>query len=328
MKSQSLSHVIGLALVPVLMLGLTACLPPAGNPDSPSPNPAPSATTASAAAQPTAVGPTAQQPVGPAGPAAPQAEAPVVRWVPVGPVGPNDPTSGQRYLLLQQLQCDALALNVDGDQEAAVWQAAAAVCKALQTGSQQDWAKASTAVAATPRIPQTQCLESTVAATSAAVLAQHRVSPSLTLQPTAAPGQACPRHLSGLTVVDQNLVPVPGLQRAAGPRAGGTIVRLDGYYVRVGEVRFDGSPAQQDPVVKYDGDYQTMYIQMPPAAPGSDTVKVSITDTVDITGTVTFFYEDAANAQPDPTASPGPSAVSSSPSPGSPSATPSPTATP
>ncbi|MFJ4025993.1 hypothetical protein ACIPWF_00950 [Paenarthrobacter sp. NPDC089989] len=327
MKSQSLSHFIGLALVPVLMLGLSACLPPATNPDSPSPNPAPAATSASSAAQPTAVGPTAQQPVGPAGPAAPQAEAPVVRWVPIGPVGPNDPTSGQRYLLLQQFQCDALAESAEGDPDAAVWQAAAAVCKAVQSGSQQDWLKASNAVAATPRVPQTQCLESTVAATSAAVLAQHRATPALPLKATTAPGQACPRHLSGLTVVDENLVPIPGLQRASGPRSGGTIVRLDGYYARVGDILFDGQPAFPE-IVSGGGDYQTMYIQMPPAAPGSDTVKVSITDTVDITGTVTFFYEDAASAQPNPTAGQGQSSAGTSPMPGSPSATPSPTATP
>ncbi|HKU34136.1 MAG TPA: hypothetical protein VJP90_01165 [Paenarthrobacter sp.] len=325
MKSHSLSHIVGLALVPVLTLGLSACLPPTSNPDSPSPNPAPTATAAQSASQPTAVGPTAQQPAGPAGPAAPQAEAPVVRWVPIGPVGPNDPTSGQRYLLLQQFQCDALAQNVAGDPDAAVWLAAAAVCKALQTGSQQDWLTASNAVASTPRVPQTQCLESTVAATSAAVVAQHRATPAVPLRTTAAPGQACPRHLSGLTVVDGNKVPVPGMVRASGPRSGGTIVRLDGYYVRVGDILFDGQVVFPE-ILPDGGDYLPVYLKMPPAAAGQDAVHISITDTVDISGTVTFYYDDSA-ATPS-TGSPTQPTVEPSTPPASPSVSPSPTGTP
>ncbi len=231
----------------------------------------------------------------------------MVRWVPVGPVGPNDPTSGQRYLLLQQFQCDALAQSVKDDPDAAVWQAAAAVCKALQSDNQQDWLKASAAVAATPRVPQTQCLESTVAATSAAVLAQRRSNPTLPLKAATAPGLACPRHLTGLTVVDENLTPQSGTTRASGPRSGGTIVRLDGYYVRVGDLLFDGQPASSEFIFSYGGDYQPMYVKIPPSA-GSDTLRISITDTVDISGTVTFFYDDSlppATAPATNPASPG-----------------------
>ncbi|UOD83092.1 hypothetical protein [Paenarthrobacter ureafaciens] len=307
MKSRSLSHLIGLALAPVLMLGLSACLPPGSDFNSPSPNPAPEPTSAAATAQPPAVEPTAAQPAGPAGPAAPQAEAPVVRWVPVGPVGPNDPTAGQRYLLLQQFQCDALAESVrpdsvQGAADVTVWQAAAAVCRAVQSGSEQDWLQASVAVAATPRIPQTQCLESTVAATSAAVIAQHRASPGLPIKATSPPGEACPRHLSGLTVVNEDLTAVPGQLRASGPRSGGTIVRLDGYYVRVGDILFDGEPAFPE-IVSGGGDYQTMYLRIPPAN-GRDTLRISITDTVDISGTVTFYYEDTAPSSPPPATGP------------------------
>jgi hypothetical protein len=218
-------------------------------------------------------------------------------------VGPNDPTSGQRYLLLQQFQCDALAQSVQDDPGAAVWQAAAAVCKALQSDDQQDWLKAGLAVAATPRIPQTQCLESTVAATSAAVLAQHRSNPAVPLKATTAPGLACPRHLTGLTVVDENLTPLASDPRASGPRTGGTIVRLDGYYVRVGDVLFDGVPASPEFVFSYGGDYQPMYVKTPPSQ-GRDTLQISITDTVDISGTVTFFYDNALPSGPAPSASP------------------------
>ncbi|MFE4081946.1 hypothetical protein [Arthrobacter sp. NtRootA1] len=296
MKCHSRSHLIGLALIPVLMLALSACVPNTAPPGSPSPNPAPPVTTATSPAAPTGVDPTAGQPAGPAGPGAPQAEAPVVRWVPIGPIGPNDPTSGQRYLLLQQFQCDALAQSLEGAEDAAVWQAAAAVCKALQSGAQQDWQRASNAVAATPRIPQTQCLEFTVAATSASAIAQHRSNPGVTLKTETAPGEACPRHLSGLTVVDNDLRPVAGTARASGPRSGGTVVRLDGYYVRVGDVLFDGVPAAPE-IVAGGGDYETLYLRMPPSD-GRDSVRISITDTVDVSGTVTFFYEDSTPASP------------------------------
>ncbi|MEV7604234.1 hypothetical protein AB0N65_02200 [Paenarthrobacter sp. NPDC089322] len=329
MPCQSRSHRIGLVLAPVLMLGLSACLPPASPPDSPSPDPAPAATAAPTQGQPTAVEPTAVQPPGPAGPAAPQAEAPVVRWVPIGPVGPNDPTSGQRYLLLQQFQCDALAESLEGAEDAAVWVAGAAVCKALQTGTQQDWQRAANAVAATPRVPQTQCLEFTVAATSASLIAQHRSTPGVPLKAVTGPGEACPRHLSGLTVVDENLRPVPGTARASGPSAGGTIVRLDGYYVRVENILFDGVPAFPE-IVSGGGDYETMYLRMPPSD-GRKEVRISITDTVDISGTVTFFYDDTPGpgSSPSPTLTvPGAEPTAGSPTPSQSSAAPSPTVAP
>ncbi|MGP0221328.1 MULTISPECIES: hypothetical protein [unclassified Paenarthrobacter] len=313
MASRSRGHIIGTALAPVLMVLLTACLPPTSAPDVPSPDPAPAATTAAPTTQPPAVVPTAVQPPGPAGPGAPPVEAPVVQWVPLGPVGPSDPTSGQRYLQLQQFQCDELAQSLQGQEGVQVWVAGAAVCKALRTGSQDDWQRAAAAVAATPRVPQTQCLEYTVAAASASLLAQHRSNPGVPLRAVTAPGQACPRILSGLTVVDENLRPVAGLTRASGPREGGTIVRLDGYYVRVEDILFDGAPAFPEKVAGF-GDYETLYLRMPPAE-GRSSVRISITDTVDVAGTVTFYYEDApgpsASAGPTGTPAPQPSTSSS-----------------
>jgi hypothetical protein len=325
MKCPSRSHLIRLALVPVLMLGLSACLPPVAGGGSPTPGS--SSSTPGSPARPTAgtLAPTATQPAGPAGPGAPGTDAPVVRWVPIGPIGPNDPTSGQRYLLLQQFQCDALVESVAGADDAAVWLAGAAVCKALQTGSQQDWQRASIAVAATPRIPQTQCLEFRVAATSASLLAQHRSNPGAAFTVEPGQGEACPRQLVGLTVVDEDLRPVHGLARASGPSTGGTIVRLDGYYVRVGDVLFDGVPVDDEFVGARD-DYKPVYLRMPSSG-GRDSIRISITDTVDIAGTVTFFYDDSGPAsgspQPPGTSSPGP-APSATP----PSTAPSPTAPP
>jgi hypothetical protein len=206
--------------------------------------------------------------------------------------------------MLQQFQCDALAQSVEGAADAAVWTAGAAVCRALQTGNHDDWQEASIAVARTPRIPQKQCLEFRVAATTALVVAQYRHNPGGIFKAEPGPGEACPRQLLGLTVVDANLRPVVGMPRASGPGSGGTIVRLDGYYVRVGEVLFDGVPTVPD-IVAGGGDYQTLYLRMPPAE-GRETIRISITDTVDVAGTVTFFYDDspAPGSTPPPAAEP------------------------
>ncbi len=297
-----------------MVLGLSACLPPSSDGAPSDPGSTSSASGTSAQPMPSAVVPTANQPVGPAGPGAPQAEAPVVRWVPIGPVGPNDPTSGQRYLLLQQFQCDALAQSVEGADDAAVWLAGAAVCTALQSGSQQDWQRASIAVAATPRISQTQCLEFRVAATSATLLAQYRSNPGAVFTVEPGQGEACPRQLVGLTVVDSELRPIPGTARASGPGSGGTIVRLDGYYVRVGDVLFDGVAVDAEFVGIRD-DYQPVYLRMPPSG-GRDSIRISITDTVDIAGTVTFFYDDpgGSTSAPAPTESSSPAPSSEAPS--------------
>ncbi|WP_405476125.1 hypothetical protein [Paenarthrobacter ilicis] len=321
MKSQSRSHGIGLVFVPALMVALSACLPPSTDGLRPD-NAVTSDIVPVGPAQPNSPSePTAAAPAGPAGPGAPQAGAPVITWVPIGPVGPNDPTSGQRYLLLQQLQCEALEQSVKGADDSAVWLAGAAVCRALLSGSRQDWEVASSAVASTPRIPQTQCLESRVALSAAAAVAQYRSAPEATFRVEPGQGEACPRQLTGLTVVDEQLKPVGAGDRASGPRTGGTIVRLDGYYVRVGEVLIDGAPADVD-FVGDRKDYGTVYLRMPPAN-GRDSLRLSITDTVDVTGTVAFFYDDAPPL-PAPTGSdqPGSTPAGTSPA-GTPSATPS-----
>ncbi|NHW46357.1 hypothetical protein HAV21_05540 [Paenarthrobacter sp. MSM-2-10-13] len=342
-------QLIGLVLVPVVVLGLSACLPSgndglpsistpnstsvsppatstaqaaspeatspqeasaeatatqaASTPDAVQTSPPPAATPQSESApqQPTGVGPTGSPRSGSQPERAPKseetAEAPpqeptVVSWLPTGPIGSDDPAPGQRYLMLQQFQCDALVQSVEGAADAAVWQAGAAVCRALQTGRQDDWQQASVAVARTPRIPQKQCLEFRVAATSAFLVAQYRSNPGSVFEAEPGPGEACPRQLLRLTVVDEDLRPVIGMPRASGPTSGGTIVRLDGYYVRVGEVLFDGVPTVPD-IVAGGGDYQALYLRMPPAE-GRESIRISIKDTVEVAGTVTFFYVDPA----------------------------------
>ncbi len=37
-----------------------------------------------------------------------------------------------------------------------------------------------------------------------------------------------------------------------------------------------------------------------PAAEGRDAIRISITDTADVAGTVTFFYDDSGNTPPSP----------------------------
>ncbi len=228
----------------------------------------------------------------------------MVSWVPEGPIASDDPVSGQRYLMLQHFQCAALAQSVEGAADAAVWRAGAAVCHALQTGDHDAWQEASVAVARTPRIPQKQCLEFRVAATSAFLVAQYRNNPGSIFAAEPGPGEACPRQLVGLTVVDQDLRPAVGMPRASGPTSGGTIIRLDGYYVRVGGILIDGVPTAPD-IVAGGGDYQTLYLKMPPAD-GRKSIRISITDTVDVAGTVTFFYDDSAvpGSTPPPAAEP------------------------
>ncbi len=345
---------IGLALIPAVVLGLSACIPPEADSLPPAPTSAslpaasaepdtsqqamsPQATspqsTSSQASSPQATSPPAAIPQAPTStPAQPTAVVPgggstsgsqpepapepgetalappqdpiVVSWVPEGPIASDDPASGQRYLMLQHFQCEALAQSVEGAADAAVWQAGAAVCQALQTGEHDDWQEASVAVARTPRIPQKQCLEYRVAATSAFLVAQYRSNPGSTFTAEPGPGEACPRQLVGLTVVDEDLRPAVGMPRASGPTSGGTIVRLDGYYVRVGGILIDGVPTAPD-IVAGGGDYQTLYLRMPPAD-GRKTIRIAITDTVEVAGTVTFFYDDSAvpGSTPPPAAEP------------------------
>ncbi|UVJ41464.1 hypothetical protein [Arthrobacter sp. CJ23] len=299
MKSRTRKSVIGRLLVLLLVAWLSGCAAPAPPADSAAGGAPPSGAAAGS-------DPTAAQPAGPAGPGAPKADAPVLRWVPIGPVGPSDPTAGQRYLLLQQRQCDALEQSLQGADDAEPWKAAAAVCRALQSGAQRDWDTAGAAVAAAPSVTDASCLERTVATVSAAVVAYHRAHPGLALTPEPGTGEACPRHLSGLTVVDAGLKPVPGLSRPSGPSSGGTVVRLDGYYVRVDEVKVDGETAFLERP-SGGGDYETLYLTMPPAE-GKESIRITITDTLEVRGSATFFYDDTTptTKPPETTGTAGP----------------------
>jgi hypothetical protein len=215
------------------------------------------------------------------------------------------------YLYAQGRDCDGLRSGVNGTTFKDVWRATAAVCDALRANTGQLWQTAAAATAAVPDVPQNRCLELAIVAVIRGVVDYHASNPAavVPLQPGA--GESCPRHLSSLTVVDENLNPVPGLQRPSGPRTGGTWVRLDGYYVRVNSLKIDGVESGVE--IRSAGDYSPVYFKTPPAK-DQDSFTVTIADTLDVGGAAQFFY-DAAGSTAGPTAGPSSTAGPSQPSP-------------
>ncbi|WP_136017859.1 hypothetical protein [Arthrobacter silvisoli] len=297
---------------------LVSCGPPAGA-ESAGAQQTPELTSPSAPASsdPALLEPTVQPVPGPPVPGVPPpAEAPVVRWIPIGPVGPNDPQEGRMYLFAQGRDCEQLRDGVDGTTFKDVWRAAGAVCYALRDGTAAQWQDAATALSAVQAPPEGRCLERAVLAVVRSAVEYHNANPATAVPVEPGTGEACPRKLTGLTVVDENFVPVPGLSRPSGPRAGGSWVRLDGYYVRVSEVKIDGAASGVE--TRSDGDYSPVYFRTPPAGDKAS-ITVTITDTLDAPGEVQFFYDDTA-----PTGGPGTPSPSGPESPGSDSPQPSP----
>lgn len=198
------------------------------------------------------------------------------------------------YLYAQGKDCDKLRDGVDGTTFKDVWRAATAVCYALRGGSTEQWRDADVALASMPPVPADRCLEHTIEGVVRDVVTYHRSHPAQTLPIQPGTGESCPRGLTGLTVVDEQLQPVAGLTRPSGPASGGTLVRLDGYYIRVENLLIDGAPSGAE--TKSDGDYSHVYFRTP-AADGRASILVSITDTLDAPGAVRFFY-DAPQGSP------------------------------
>lgn len=217
------------------------------------------------------------------------------------------------YLYAQGKDCDKLRDGVDGTTFKDVWRAAAAVCDALRVNTGQSWQAAATATAAVPEVPANRCLELAIVAVMRRVVDYHASNPASAVPLQPGVGESCPRHLSGLTVVDENLNPVPGLQRPGGPRTGGTWVRLDGYYVRVSSLKIDGIDSGVE--TRSAGDYSPVYFKTP-AATANNSFTVTISDTLDVVGAAQFFYDDSGGASGSPTAGPsstaGPSQASPS----------------
>lgn len=216
------------------------------------------------------------------------------------------------YLYAQGKDCDKLRGGVDGTTFKEVWRAATAVCDALRVNTGQSWQSATTAVAGVPDVPQNRCLELEIVAVMRGVVDYHVNNPAAVVPLQTGVGESCPRHLSGLTVVDENLNPVPGLQRPSGPRTGGTWVRLDGYYVRVSSLKIDGVESGVE--TRSAGDYSPAYFKTPPAN-GKNSFTVTITDTLDVGGAVQFFYDDAGGSPGSATTGPPSTTEPSQPSP-------------
>lgn len=197
------------------------------------------------------------------------------------------------YRFVQERNCEELRGGVDGTALKDVWRAAGAVCYALRDGTAQLWHDAASTLAAVAQPAQDRCLELAVLGVLRSAVDSHNANPAAAVAVEPGTGEACPRGLTGLTVVDQDLVPVPGLNRPSGPREGGTLVRLDGYYVRA-NVLIDGVPAAEANVeTRGDGDYSPVYFVSPPAG-DKDSITISMTDTLDAPGQVQFFYDDGA----------------------------------
>jgi hypothetical protein len=215
------------------------------------------------------------------------------------------------YLFAQGKDCDGLRNGVDGTTFKDVWRAATAVCDALHANTERLWQTAAVATAAVPDVPQNRCLESAIVAVIRGVVDYHASNPAAVVPVQPGVGESCPRHVSGLTVVDENLNPVPGLQRPSGPRTGGSWVRLDGYYVRVTSLKIDGVDSGVE--TRSAGDYSPVYFKTPPAK-DQNSFTVTIADTLDVVGSAQFFYDDATGSG-GPTAGPSSTAEPPQPSP-------------
>lgn len=319
MNYRTRTRILGFLLLPAIFAMLGGCAGPSQDSAPAQDSTASARSRAPVSASTAVVEPTVAPHGGPAGPdVPPPAAAPVVRWVPIGPIGPNDPQEGRMYLYAQGKDCDKLRDGVDGTTFKDVWLAAAAVCDALRANTGRSWQAAAAATAAMPGVPPNRCLELAIAAVVRGVVEYHASNPTSAVPLQPGVGESCPRHLSGLTVVDDNLKPVPGLQRPSGPRTGGTWVRLDGYYVRVGSLKIDGVDSGVE--TRSAGDYSPVYFKTP-AATTKNSFTVTITDTLEVDGVVQFFYDDTVGSSGGSTA--GPSSTAGPPKP-SPSGTASP----
>lgn len=264
-----------------------AASPSAGPPD---PVTETSTTPASASAsEPTA----APLPGPPGGDAPPVAEAPVIRWIPLGPASPTDPPEGTLYELVRQRDCAGLRDTTLNTAFPSVWAAAEATCFALASDHPQDWQRAAASLASVADLPPERCWEATVAGSLRQVVEFRAAHPAVPLRlATEGVGDACPRRLTGLTVLDG---PYAGTTTPAGPSAGGTRVQLEGFFVRVDSILVDGKP------VDFEGPQFGPYVFTSPPSEGAASVPVTVEASPAVSGVATFFYEDSTPAAPAPT---------------------------
>jgi hypothetical protein len=224
-------------------------------------------------------------------------------FLPPGPASPVDPPTGSAYESISRLRCeDAAPFTGTGNE--AIWTAVAAVCSAAVTGSAPQWAQAAALLAAAPDVPAQRCLEAAAVAGAHRVLAFHTAHPDAAITFAQATEQACPRRLTGATVLDAAGTPSgPSRTQVSGPVTGRTALRLDGFTGAVSGVLVNGVP-DPDGTIALDGanSFDPVTITMPPAS-GPGTVRISLSGPLAIAGWIDFTYVAAGSA----TAPPGPS---------------------
>lgn len=277
----------------VLASGCTA--PPDTPPDSLDGTTTASATTSASSPSPRPDAPTVGPLPGPVvGP--PVAGAPVIRWVPLGPAAPTDPSEGTLYELLRSRDCAGLRESTLNTSFPAVWAAAGATCVALASDSLHDWQRARELLAAIPGLPPERCWEIKVRESLHQAIALRVEYPGVQLRLDAQAGDDCRRQLTGLTVLDRP--PAPGSVPRV-PTAGGTPVRLEGFFVNVDSVLVGGT------AVEVEGpQFGPFVFYAPPGADGT-AVQVTVQANPAVSGTALLHYADPPT--PSPTGEPTPS---------------------
>lgn len=293
---------------------------------------------------PTAVagtGPTVLPPFGPAvGAASAQPGIPAlptepVVFLPPGPASPADPPVGASYESISRLACSDAASLAPGTGNEPLWTAVGAACTALATGSPAQWARAEALVSALAPVPAARCLEAAAVAGAERVLDFHAANPGVPVRLASGTGEACPRRLTGATVLDDSGAPAgPSSVRVSGPVTGGTVLRLDGFTGAVSGVLVNGLPDAGNAIgVNGANSFDPVTLVMPPAsAPG--TVRLSLSGPLPIAGWVDFTYTAGGSGSPtaspssqrttpatSPSAAASPSRAPSPPDPGPPPAT-------
>lgn len=308
-------RVLTLAALLLLVSAPSGCAAPV--PSTPGDQGSGASTTAapSADAAPTADAvPTIAPQPGPAGGNAPPvADAPVIRWVPLGPAAPSDPPEGALYELVRARDCAGLRDSTSNTGVPEVWAAAQATCFALASDTAPDWNSAAAALAAVPPVESNRCWESVVLESVRQAIGFRKANPAVTVPlATQGVGDDCPRRLTGLTVLDQDGNPVTGAGRPAGPSAGGTRIRLEGFIVRADRILGNGVQLEDVSAPLFG----PVEITTPPAA-GQRTLRITVEASPPVYGEATFFYDDdgapAATRTPAAPASSAPAGGSGTP---------------
>lgn len=273
-------------------------------PPSPAPSPGTTTTTAastSASGTSTTAStdtlPTVAPLPGPGDGPPPAPGAVVIRWVPIGPAAPSDPPEGTLYELLRDRNCAGLRESTLNTAFPAVWTAAEATCKALATDLPEDWSRARSALTGVTDLPPERCWEIKVTDSLRQAVDLRITYPGVQLQvDSAGAGDDCPRRLTGLTVLDG---PFAGRPTPVVPSAGGTQVRLEGFFVNVDRILVDGKPVD-DGGQQFGPQFGPFVFSAPPAA-GATSARVTVEATPPVSGEAVLSYSDQTPPGPGPT---------------------------